>query len=216
MVDSDAPGLVYLSLERSLAHPSRRRESYLDAVSLAVCRWADLCGRNRSPAAPTHLRRGAICRVPVLREVPVRAAGAMFVDSLRSVAPSLLLAGLLASCSSGMQDVPLEECTGDQVSVTVSDGLSPMISWAPGCGMSALDVFPTAGGSSLRACIAVTRHWRIHSALAFGTATRPQVLWRWLDRHRWPWAPSIRSPCIDRRRSPCAGRRGNVSPLMAS
>ena len=75
----------------------------------------------------------------------MRAAGAMVVDLFRSLAPSLLLAG----CSSGMQDVPLEECTGDQASVTVSDGLSPMISWAPGCGMSSLDVFPTAGGSSL-------------------------------------------------------------------
>ena len=73
----------------------------------------------------------------------------MFVGRFRLLAPSLALAVLLASCSSGMHDVPLEECPGDEVSVTVSGGPSPMISWAPGCGMSSLDVFPTAGGSSL-------------------------------------------------------------------
>jgi hypothetical protein len=53
-----------------------------------------------------------------------------------------------------MQDVPLEECPGDQVSITVSGGLSPMISWSPSCGISALDVFPADGGSSL---------WVLHS-----------------------------------------------------
>jgi hypothetical protein len=56
---------------------------------------------------------------------------------------------LLASCSNGMQDVPLEECPGDQVSVAVSGGVSPTISWTPSCGISSLDVFPTAGGASL-------------------------------------------------------------------
>ncbi len=73
----------------------------------------------------------------------------MFVDRFRPLAPILAVAVLLASCSNGMQDVPLEDCPGDQVSVTVSGGLSPTISWTPSCGMSSLDVFPSAGGSSL-------------------------------------------------------------------
>jgi hypothetical protein len=73
----------------------------------------------------------------------------MFVDRFRSLAPSLAFMVLLASCSSGLQDVPFEECPGDEVSVTVSGGLSPTFSWAPGCGMTSLDVFPSAGGSSL-------------------------------------------------------------------
>ena len=69
--------------------------------------------------------------------------------NFRSLTPSLALMALLPSCSNGIQDAPFEECPGDEVSVTVSVGLSPTISWAPGCGMSSLDVFPSAGGSSL-------------------------------------------------------------------
>jgi hypothetical protein len=65
-----------------------------------------------------------------------------------SVGP-FALAVLVASCSNGVQDVPLEVCPGDQVSVTVSGGLSPTISWAPSCGISSLMVYPTAGGSAL-------------------------------------------------------------------
>ena len=59
------------------------------------------------------------------------------------------LIALLGSCSSGPSDVPLEACPGDTVSLTVSMGLAPTISWTPACGMSSLDVFPAAGGSSL-------------------------------------------------------------------
>jgi hypothetical protein len=62
---------------------------------------------------------------------------------------SLVVAALLLSCSGGMQEVPLEDCPGDQVDVTVSAGLSPTISWTPACGIGSLDLFPTAGGSSL-------------------------------------------------------------------
>ena len=64
-------------------------------------------------------------------------------------APSLTLLALLAACSDAPQEVALEECPDNQVSVVVSGGTTPTFSWTPQCGMASLDVFPSAGGSSL-------------------------------------------------------------------
>jgi hypothetical protein len=56
---------------------------------------------------------------------------------------------LLGGCSDNVHDVPLEECPDNQVSVSVSAGVQPIISWTPTCGMSSLNLFPAAGGASL-------------------------------------------------------------------
>jgi hypothetical protein len=56
---------------------------------------------------------------------------------------------VLAACSDSPQEVPLEDCRDNQVSVTVSGGVTPTFSWTPRCGMASLDVFPSSGGASL-------------------------------------------------------------------
>ena len=63
--------------------------------------------------------------------------------------PSLVGWALLAACSGSPQEVPPEDCPDNQVSLTVSEGLTPRFSWAPRCGMASVNVFPTAGGASL-------------------------------------------------------------------
>src|SRR5919112_4843126 len=62
---------------------------------------------------------------------------------------SIALMAMVAACSDSPQEVPLEECPDNQVSVTVSEGVTPTISWTPRCGMASLDLFPSAGGASL-------------------------------------------------------------------
>lgn len=56
---------------------------------------------------------------------------------------------LFGACSNSPQEVQLEECPNDQVSVTVGGGSAPSFSWTPRCGMASLQVFPTDGGASL-------------------------------------------------------------------
>jgi hypothetical protein len=68
----------------------------------------------------------------------------MFVDRLPYLAPSLALAVLLASCSSGMHDVPLEECPGDEVGVTVGIRYSH----APAGALEVTGPVPLAVGTS--------------------------------------------------------------------
>lgn len=90
------------------------------------------------------------------------------------LAASVGLMGLLGSCSGDPSDVPLEDCPGDTVALAVSAGRAPMISWTPACGMSALDVFPAAGGSSLWVLYsgAQAAENPLRSGIAYGHAPR--------------------------------------------
>ena len=77
----------------------------------------------------------------------------MLSTRLRALTPALALclaaAAAAAACSGSTQESPLEECPDNQVTLSVSAGTTPTFSWSPSCGISSLDVFPSAGGAAV-------------------------------------------------------------------